>query len=254
MSNKRCPRCGKVYSSSYDSCPYCTGRRSRRPPDNPADRIAAFLRQNGDRIFLITTAVFLVIALAGTFLTLRSGAPDPKPAETDAPKEPPEEDPAPETPPMAISQDTLALFVDEAASLAVAGGEGECLWTSSDEAVAAVEDGRVTAKAAGTATITATRTGQQVSCVVTVTVKSPDVEVYLNRTDFTLRAGEDSFQMQVKVRETRKNYEGSIVWSVEDPSVVTISETGLVQRAGRGHTVVTATMGTKVLTCTVRVS
>lgn len=253
MSNKRCPRCGKVYPSSYRSCPYCTGRRSRRPPDNPLDRVFAFLRQNGERIFLAATAVFLTVALLGAVLT-RCSPKDPKPAEKE-PSEPVQEDPKPDdTPPLAISQSALALYVDEAASLAVAGGEGECLWTSSDEAVAAVEEGRITAKSAGTATITATCGGEQVSCVVTVTIKSPDVEVYLNRTDFTLRAGEDSFQMQVKVRETRKEYTGHIVWSVEDPGVATISETGLVQRVGRGHTTVTATMGEKVLTCTVRVS
>ena len=104
MSGKKCARCGKIYPSSYRSCPYCSERRGgRRPPDNPIDRAVDFLREHGERIFLICTTVFLVIAVLGMLLTRRSD-PESKPAD---PPEPPEEiqaspaepDPAPEPAP-----------------------------------------------------------------------------------------------------------------------------------------------------------
>lgn len=256
MSNKRCPQCGKSYPSTYGSCPYCSerGRRRRREPQGPAEVLAGALRANGERIFLGVTAVFLIIAVFGMILTRCSaGKPDPAPKPDDQVQQPEDQDPPPVETPLAISNTTLSLAVGEPAALIVTGGGEPPVWSSSDEAVASIADGIVTANAAGTATITAACGTQQVTCVVTVREKDPEVEVYLNRTDFTLRAGEE-FQMQVKVRETRKVYEGGVVWSVEDPSVATVDETGLVKRVSKGITKVTATMGTKVLECIVRVS
>jgi len=261
MSNNKCPRCGRSYPSSYKSCPYCSEqperrRRKHREPDNPVDWIAELLRQHGERIFLGVTAVFLLIAVFGMILTHRSNEPEPNPTPDTEVKQPEDEDPPPVEEPLNISNTTLSLAVGETAALIVTGSEEAPVWTSSDEAVAAIADGIVTANASGTATITAACGTRRITCVVTVREKDPDVEVYLNRTDFTLRPGEgnDHFQLEVKVRETKKPYEGGIVWSVEDPSIATVSETGFVQRVSRGTTKVTATMGTKVLECIVRVS
>lgn len=262
MSNERCPRCGKTYPSSYRACPYCSGqsgqtrRRRRREPETPLEQIAAFLQENGERIFLGCTALFLVIAVLGSILTQCSSREDPAKTPDSNVQDPSEENTDPTTEPLAISNPTIDLYVDEHAALSVTGGPEDTVnvWTSSDPAVVTVEDGIVTALATGTATITATRGTEEVYCVVTVKEKDPDVEVYLNRTDFTLRPQDDGFQMEVKVRETRKKYEGGVVWSVEDPSVATISETGWVERVSKGTTKVTATMGTKVLECIVRVS
>jgi len=261
MSNNKCPRCGRTYPSSYKSCPYCSEqpekrRRKHREPDNPIDWFAEFLRQNGERIFLGVTAVFLLIAVFGMILTRCSSEPDTAPAPDTEVKQPEDEDPPPVEEPLNISNTTLSLAVGDTAALIVTGSQDAPVWTSSDEAVATIADGIVTANAAGTATVTATCGTRQISCVVTVREKDPEVEVYLNRTDFTLRPGEgnDHFQLEVKVRETKKPYDGGIVWSVEDPGIATVSETGFVQRVSRGTTKVTATMGTKVLECIVRVS
>ena len=261
MSNKRCPRCGKTYPSSYRTCPYCSGqngrnsRRRRSAPETPLEQIAVLLQENGERIFLACTALFLVIAVFGAVLTQCSSRQDPAPTPDNSAQPPEEENNEPLTEPLAISNPTLALFVDEHAALSVTGGPEDTVnvWTSSDPSVASVEDGIVTALATGSATITATRGTEQVDCVVTVKEKDPDVEVYLNRTDFTLSTQSPSFQMEVKVRETRKKYEGGVIWSIEDPSVATVSETGFVERVSKGTTKVTATMGTKVLECIVRV-
>lgn len=258
MEKRRCAKCGKLYPSSYRTCPYCSGQSGgRRPrPSSPLEQAMGYVQQNKDRLFVITTAVFLLIAIFGIVLT-RCSSEDPAPKDdsnpvgqgTDDKQEP--EDPVEV---MAISSTALALHVGESAQLTVTGAADAIIWTSSDEAVASVSDGIVNAKAEGTATISAVRGLDKVACTVTVTIKEPDVEVYLNRTDFTLRPNDVPFQMEVKVRETRAVYQGTVVWSIEDTSVATISETGLVERVGKGHTTITATMGGKVLTCIVRVS
>lgn len=257
MSSKKCSRCGRVYPASYRSCPYCSGRDGgRRPPDDPIGRALAFLQQHGERIFLAVTAVFLVIALLGMLLTRCSGE-DPEPKDDQQQQqqqEPAQQEPDPPAEPLALSKSALSLEVDETAQLTASGGSGDPVWTSSDSTVATVSGGLVTAKAAGTATITAACGTETVSCALTVTAKTPDVDVYLNRTDFTIRPGDvPTFQMKVKVRETKKDYEGEVSWSTADAGVVTISETGLVEKAGRGTTTVTATVGEKVLECIVRV-
>lgn len=43
-----------------------------------------------------------------------------------------------------------------------------------------------------------------------------------------------------------------VVWASNDPNVATISETGLVTRAGKGHTTITATVGGVTMECIVR--
>lgn len=257
MEKRRCAKCGKLYPSSYRACPYCSGQSGgRRPrPSSPLEQTVAYVQQNKDRLFVITTAVFLLIAILGIVLT-RCSSEDPAPKDdvnptqqgTDDTKEP--EDPVEA---MAISSTALSLHVGESAQLTVTGAADAIIWTSSDGAVASVSDGIVNANAEGTATITAACGLNKVACTVTVTIKEPDVEVYLNHTDFTLRPNDPPVQMQVKVRETRAIYQGTVVWSVEDTGVVTISETGLVERVGRGSTTITATMGGKVLKCIVRV-
>ena len=256
MEKRRCAKCGKLYPSSYRTCPYCSGQsEGRRPrPSSPLEQVVSYVQQNKDRLFIITTAVFLLIALLGIVLT-RCSSEEPAPEEDPNPVgQGTDDQQEPENPVevMAISSTALALHVGESAPLTVTGAADAILWTSSDEAVASVSDGIVNAKAEGTATISAACGLEKVACTVTVTIKEPDVEVYLNRTDFTMRPQDPPFQMQVKVKETRAVYQGTVVWSVEDTSVVTISETGLVERVGNGTTTITATMGSKVLKCIVR--
>lgn len=260
MSRKTCPKCGRVYPSSYRGCPYCSPSGSRRrSPRNatPLEQIVSALRENKDRVFLLATAVFLLIAIFGMILSRCSdpAAAPKEPDKTQQDQQPAAPDPQqPETDPVVLTPDSLELYVGESAALTVSGGSEEIVWASSNEAVASVTDGTVTAVAVGSSTVTAASGAESAMCVVTVKEKTPEVELYLNRTDFTLRPGpgENEFQMQVKVRETRKVYEGTVVWSSADPSVATVSETGLVQRVGLGTTTVTATMGEKKLECIVR--
>ncbi len=123
MSEKKCPRCGKIYPSSYNSCPYCSGRsRRKRQPETPLELIVLFLRENGERVFLTVTAVFLVMAVFGMILSRCSGEPEPAPKpDPDKQTEEPA-DPQPAAEPMKLSTMTLSLTVGESAVLSVEGG------------------------------------------------------------------------------------------------------------------------------------
>ena len=257
MSSKLCPKCGKRYPSNYRSCPYCEEeRRGRRTRSSSIpEQIMDFIQQFGERIFLVSSVVFIMIAILGILLS-RCSSPDTPP--TDTTKDPADQqqtDQVPEEPvvePLTISQTTLDLLVGDPASLTASGGTGDPVWTSSEPSVATVTDGNITTVAAGTTVITVTVGMESRSCTVNVTAPEPQVEVYLNRDDFTLRAADPAVQMKVKIVGSRLDYEGTVVWASNDVNIVTVSETGLVQRAGRGTTTITATVGSQVVECIVR--
>ena len=77
--------------------------------------------------------------------------------------------------------------------------------------------------------------------------------LYLNHSDFTIRQGDPAVQMKVKLKESKEVYEGAVVWASANSQVVTISETGLVERVGKGTTTISATVDGQVLECIVRV-
>lgn len=250
MTSQRCPRCGRRYPSSYRRCPYCAGERrndQRRRPASLPLRILEYVRQNNTRIFVGGAAFFLCVAVLGMLLT-----------QCGKPKEKTEPDPVGtvQPAPLTISQATASLEAGAAVELSVSGGFDTLIWTSSDEAVASVENGRVTGIAAGTAEITASTGVTAVSC--TVTVKAPPPvsrpDLALNHADFTISPqNPEPVQLKVRIKGTRDAYTGEVVWASQDPSVATVSETGLVERAGKGTTIVTATAEGQVLECIVRV-
>ena len=92
-----------------------------------------------------------------------------------------------------LTRDSLTLYAGERAALGVRispenATEQTVLWESSDEAVAAVEDGVITAKTPGGARITARADGCSAECAVLV---KPTVErVSLSEDALTLTAGE----------------------------------------------------------------
>lgn len=194
--------------------------------------------------------------------------PDSGPAEETDPSQtapPDESDPAvgdenpgggdtPDVPaepaaPLALSQTSITIAAGETARLTASGGSGTVIWTTSNENIATVADGAVTGKAGGTATITAACGGETVSCAVNIT-GTPYVStanLSLNKTDFTLKSGDPDVQMKVKGTDS------PVVWASANTSVVTVSETGLVKRVGKGTTKVTATVDGQTLECTVRV-
>ena len=124
----------------------------------------------------------------------------------------------------------------------------EIIWTSSNEKVAVVSaKGVVTAKAKGTAVITATCGEYTASC--TVTVKSPAVS--LNKTKATLYTKGSN---KITLKASLKDLTGNVVYISSNAKVAAVNKTtGVVTAKAKGTAVITATCGDYTATCTVTV-
>jgi hypothetical protein len=167
------------------------------------------------------------------------------------------DEPAVQDGPLALDFQTITIPAGETARLTATGGAGEISWTSSNEAVATVENGAVTAVAGGSATITAKAGEESVSCSVTVTGTAASTNtgssnssgtLSLNKTDFTMSSGDPDVTLKVKGTDS------AVTWASGNTAVVTVSESGVVKRVGKGTTTVTATVDGQVLECIVRVA
>ena len=127
----------------------------------------------------------------------------------------------------------------------------DVIWTSSDPTVAAVdENGNVTAKAVGTAEITAT--AGEVSAVCKLTVKAVEVsEVTLDKTEISLTEGETA-QLTASVKPDNAA-DKSVTWTSSDPTVAAVSD-GKITALSAGKATITATAGGKSATCVVTVT
>ena len=113
-------------------------------------------------------------------------------------------------------------------------------WSTSDETVATVENGVVTAHKVGTATITATTTdgtNLSASCEVTV-VATPASSIELDKSAVTLKATE-SVKLNVTVLPETTTVK-DVTWSTSDETVAT-AENGVVTAHKVGTATITAT-------------
>lgn len=146
---------------------------------------------------------------------------------------------------LAVSKTTEAhAVVRDAAGNAITP---RVVWTSSDTMVARVTDGGVvTAKAPGSATVTASVDG--VSGSATLTVSSGEahaITVTLTSSTLTVggttRANATVFdELQQTVPDVR------VTWHSSNPSVATVTDGGLVTALHAGSTVISASLGTIV--------
>jgi len=129
------------------------------------------------------------------------------------------------------------------------------IWTSSNETVATVSsEGKVTAKAPGTATIIATTEdgGKTASCAVTVTIVQV-TEVTLNRTAFTLDEGK-SFTLIATVSPINSTNK-TVTWTSSNKNVASVDNQGVVRGISSGTATITVTTqdGNKTATCVITV-
>lgn len=193
------------------------------------------------------------IAQAGTVNT------DPPPVNEDIPQSDGPGDTSDEPGgPLTLSQTDITIPAGETGRLTVTGGSGDVAWTSSNPEIASVDGGSVTGKAGGTVTITAKSGEETASCTVKVEGEAwvdPNASSYrLSKDDFTLSSSESTWQLKIK-RSNGWEILGSsdgVVWASSNTSVATVSDTGVVKRAGKGTATVTATIGGTVLECIVR--
>ena len=152
-----------------------------------------------------------------------------------------------------LDKTTLSLAVGESVQLTATvkpddATDKNVSWTSSDESIAKVDNGKVTAIRAGKATITAKCGGKTAECAVTVTV--PTGSVTLDKTTLSLAVGETA-QLTATVNPddaTDKN----VAWASSDESVAKVAN-GMVTAVKAGNATVSAQCGGKTAKCIVTV-
>ena len=116
-------------------------------------------------------------------------------------------------------------------------------WKSSNTKIATVDsNGKVTAKAAGTATITCTAAdGSGKSAACKITVKNPPVKVTklkINKTSVDLLKGKT---VQLKVTVTPSNATNkAVTWTSSNKKIATVTSNGLVKAVRTGTVTITA--------------
>jgi len=131
-------------------------------------------------------------------------------------------------------------------------------WSSNNTTVATVSSsGVVTAKKAGTATITVTTVdgSKKATCSVTVNAASvPVTGVSLNQTSLTLTEGQTQTLTATVSPSNATNK--SVTWSSSNTTVATVSSSGVVtaKKAGTATITVTTVDGSKTATCSVTVN
>ena len=126
-------------------------------------------------------------------------------------------------------------------------------WTSSNGTVAIVDqNGKVTAKSVGTATIKATVDGETAECTITVEEKVIAVDrITLDPTTGTLLIG-DTLTITATVTPDTAT-DKSITWTSGNEVVATVDSNGKVTAKSVGTAIITAKAGDKSDTCTITV-
>ncbi len=153
--------------------------------------------------------------------------------------------------------------VNLTATVAVTGSAAQTVtWNSSDDKIATVSDGKVTAKAAGTATITATSTAdssKKDSCTITV---SAPAEAKLSADKLELYLGQSSTLELIQIPDST----ASVTWKSSNANIVAVNGNGAVSGSGAsrksscsisaksaGTANITVTAGSNTYTCAVTV-
>lgn len=123
-------------------------------------------------------------------------------------------------------------------------------WSSSNESVATVKNGVVTAMAAGTATITAKAGDKTATCEVTVK-PVPVSGIVLDKTTAELLVGE-SLTLTATVSPDNAT-DKTVTWSTSDATIATVDNNGVVKAIKVGKVTITAKAGEKTATCEVTV-
>lgn len=122
-------------------------------------------------------------------------------------------------------------------------------WTSSNTKIATVASGKVTAKAPGTATITAKCAGK--TATYKVTVKAPLTKIALNKTSLSLETGKTS-TLTVAYTPSNTTDSKTVTWTSSNTALATVSG-GKITAKKAGTVTITAKVGTKTATCKVTI-
>lgn len=141
---------------------------------------------------------------------------------------------------------SLQMTVGDMATVEVVGAAKDVVWSSSNDSVAAVFHGVVTANAIGKATITAKSGKTEATCPVFVTA-TDGASLRITPAAVSLRKGE-TYQLRYG-----NTYDLELTWSSSDESVATVSQTGFVTAKGVGNAVITLATPVEEVTALVAV-
>ena len=135
----------------------------------------------------------------------------------------------------------------------------ELIWSSSNNSVATVENGLITALKEGKATITVkSKDGYKSSSLELTVNKKPSIihveSISLDETELNMLTGDKATLSATVLPDNAKNK--SVTWSSSDESVATVNNRGRVTAAGAGTATITATSveGGLTATCTINVT
>lgn len=143
---------------------------------------------------------------------------------------------------LSLNKSALQMEVGDRATLEISPASDKVVWKSSDDKVATVFYGVVTATGAGMATITATVEQQSAECAVLVTGEAVIELTLLSDKSIEVQKG-DSAQIKARTAIGR-----SIQWFSSDEQVATVSQTGLVKALSEGQAKITLYDGYTQLT------
>ncbi len=125
-------------------------------------------------------------------------------------------------------------------------------WKTSNQQVATVVNGKITAVGEGTARITATVNGKSAICTVTVSQPIiPLTGISLSKTVVTLEKGKTE-TLTVSYNPTNTTENKAVTWKTSNQQVATIVN-GKITAIGSGTAIITATVGSKSASCKVTV-
>lgn len=154
-----------------------------------------------------------------------------------------------------INKTSLTLNAKKSYTLKVTGTTQKITWKSSNTSIASVNaKGKVTAKKAGKATITAAIGNKKYSCKLTVKPAIVSVtSVKLNASSRTIEVG-DTISLKATVSPSNATNK-AVTWSSSNTSVATVSSSGVVKGKAAGTATITVKTkdGGKKYTCKVKV-
>lgn len=125
-------------------------------------------------------------------------------------------------------------------------------WASSDNTVAVVEDGKVTAVGAGEATITVSIGDEKASCKVSVP-KNPIEKIDFKEKEVGVLKNKTA-KLNLEITPANTTDDRGVTYTSSDETVAKVSSTGVVTGVAPGSAVITATIGKFTTQCEVTVS
>ena len=157
---------------------------------------------------------------------------------------------------LALNKDDLTFMnAGEQYTLSVTGAPdgAKITWQSSDESIVTVsENGVLTAKGKGTATVKAAVDDSELTCIVRCNFEDRrgEGECTISNSDVTMGVKGETFQ--ISLRDADGNKITGLLWVSSDLSVCSVDGTGVVKAEGKGTAYVSTTYNGVTYQCIVR--